>query len=531
MLPTKRNDLRSQWEDAEVLVKSLCHPNAYSHPVTEIKLIETHISWVILTGRYAYKLKKPLNLGFLDYTTLARRRHFCHEELRLNRRLAPEIYLAVEPITGSYDKPLVGGTGEAIEFAVKMHQFPQDALLSQFITHNEFSPQLAEKIAHAVARFHDGIEKARNDSPYGTPEAVLAPMKQNFDTVRERLSEVVLIKPLEVLEKWTRYRYEALIDLLRQRKQSGFIRECHGDMHLGNIALIDGEVTIFDGIEFNAYIRWIDVISELAFLVMDLDDREVEDMAQRVLNRYLQDSGDYESLPLLRWYQVYRAMVRAKVTSIRASQAHLTAKERDKLLHLYTSYIRLAQRYTVKTQPALVITHGVSGSGKSTLCQNIAAEPGVIWIRSDIERKRLYGLNSLARTRSDLESGVYSIGASDRTYNRLLELARIIIQAGFKALVDATFLRASQRDHFRRLAENENVPFLILDIYASEMALQKRIQKRLDHGLDPSEAGLEVLEYQLKTSENLSLQELQNTLKIDSELEFPMDLIRVRLAG
>jgi aminoglycoside phosphotransferase family enzyme/predicted kinase len=525
------NTVAETWNQAEKLAAALSQKTPYPHSVTKIEMIETHISWVFLTGPFAYKIKKPIDLGFVDYTTLKRREHFCHEELRLNRRLAPEIYLAVVPITGTVETPSVEGSGEPIEFAVKMRQFEQSDLLTHYIERKQLTPPMAEEIAHRMARFHRSITRAPENSPHGTPQAVLGPMKQNFITIRAHLSDWNLTKLLDTLEQWVLARHRALAGILHQRKALGFIRECHGDMHLGNIALVDGKVTIFDGIEFNDQIRWIDVASELAFLVMDLDDRNAGTLAQRVLNRYLQESGDYLSLKLLRFYQVYRAMVKAKVSVIRAAQRDTTEAERQALFELYQSYINLATRYTRPGHAAVIITHGVSGAGKSTLCQQLAELPGIIWIRSDIERKRLHGLEVLDRSHSPVGKGLYGADATDLTYERLLTLSKVITEAQFTVLVDATFLSFTQRQAFRELARTKKRPFLILNFQAGEAILHARIQSRQTQGGDPSEASADVLRYQLTHREPLSAEEQPQALTIDSAHAWPLATIKAWLAS
>ncbi|MCP4409181.1 MAG: AAA family ATPase [Gammaproteobacteria bacterium] len=528
-MSTENPETSESYQQAARLITSLLQPAPYPHPVNHIEMIETHISWVILTGSFVYKIKKPVNLGFVDYTDLKRREYFCHQELQLNRRLAPKIYLAVVPITGPITQPSVDGDGSAIEFAVKMHQFPQGSLLNRLIENKRLTPELVDHIAHHVAHFHTGIEVAGKDTPYGSPEAVLAPMQQNFSTIRAHISNKALLKPLEPLEQWTYSRYQMLETTLRQRKNQGFIRECHGDMHLGNIALIDKEITIFDGIEFNEQIRWIDVISELAFLVMDLDDRGTPQLGQRLLNHYLQETGDYGGLALLRFYQVYRAMVKAKVNAIRLSQGHLATRQRQDLIRLYRSYTQLAISYTGDRKPALIITHGLSGSGKSTLCQQLAEQQGFIWIRSDVERKRLYGLEASEHSRSEIRKGLYTEQAGKRTYKWLLTLANRITDAGFTALVDATFLRSDQRSAFIELANSNNLPWWVLNIHAIENTLRRRIQARLARADDPSEASLDVLTLQLRTRDPLNGDELKHSIDIDSKSEYSIDAIKTRL--
>ena len=343
---------------AEQLIASLQNSNAFAHPTEHIRTIETHISWVILTGMFAYKIKKPINLGFLDYSSLQKRKYFCHEELRLNRRLAPHIYLEVVAFYGDLSNPTMGGKGNAIEYAVKMKQFPQHCLLNHMIENGQLSPNLVKRIAHRVADFHQQIDRARKNSDFGTPQQVLLPMTENFRTINAHLTEKALLNPLLPIRHWTWSQFNRLESLLWERKTQGFIRECHGDMHLRNIAFIDEEICIFDGIEFNEHIRWIDVISELAFLVMDLDDRAAPQLAQRALNHYLQETGDFGGLALLRFYQVYRAMVKAKVNAIRLAQGHISSSERQSLERVYRSYIALAELYTRLASLALSLPMG-----------------------------------------------------------------------------------------------------------------------------------------------------------------------------
>lgn len=482
------------------LIEALRRPETYPHAVQDIEVVQTHISTVLLTGEYAYKIKKPVDLGFLDFSTLEARRRYCEEELRLNRRLAPRIYLEVLGFTGRPEAPRIGGPGEPFEYAVKMRQFPQRQLLDRVLARGELKAEVMDEVARRTARFHAEAAAAGRDTPFGTPEAVLAPMTQNFEQLRPLLRDPARLEQLGRIEAWTLARHAELRPLLAARKQAGCIRECHGDMHLGNIALLEEGVTIFDGIEFNDYFRWIDVLSELAFLTMDLDDRGAHALSHRVLNAYLAESGDYAGLRLLRFYQVYRAMVRAKVASIRLAQG-LEGAERARVLAAYQGYADLAERYTRRPRPAVLITHGVSGSGKSTAALALVEALGAIQVRSDVERKRLFGLAAGARSRSTLGAGLYTAEATQRTYARLLELAEDIVTAGFAVIVDATFLTRAQREPFATLAARLGVPFGILACSAEPAELRRRVERRLADGADPSEASLEVLEAQLRCVE------------------------------
>jgi aminoglycoside phosphotransferase family enzyme/gluconate kinase len=498
------------------LIRALLDPDRYDHPVARVELVETHISWVLLAGEYAYKIKKPVDLGFLDFSTLPKRRHFCEEELRLNRRLAPQIYLGVVPITGTIAVPRIGAAGEPIEYAVKMRRFAQEAQLDRVLGRGELKPQHIDALADELARFHGEIAVAAPGTPFGEPDAVYAPMHENFEQIRPRV-DAPLHAPLVRLEQWTQAAHKRLASVLAARKRDGFIRECHGDAHLANMALLDSEVVLFDCLEFNENLRWIDIMSELAFAVMDLDDRGRPDFGWRLLNRYLEQTGDYAGLGLLRFYQVYRALVRAKVAAIRLSQPGLRDEDRARAVDEYQGYMELAERYTQPRATPLLITHGVSGSGKSTVAQMLLESYGAVRVRSDVERKRLAGLHPMARSESGLDSGLYSADLSRQTYARLGELARVVIGSGLPVIVDATFLRRVQRDAMRALATSLEVPFVILDTTAPDDVLRARVRIRRELGHDVSEATAVVLERQLATRELLGAEERAHSVRIETE--------------
>ncbi len=498
------------------LIQGLLQPTAWPESVTEIRHIETHISTVLLTGEYAYKIKKPIDLGFLDFSTLARRKHFCEEEIRLNSRLAPQIYRDVVPITGTPSQPRIGGAGQVIEYAVRMNQFEPDALLSNHL--DLLTAERIDQLAQIVADFHGRIAVADLNQSFGTVQTIFAPMAENFVQIRALidLSDADQ-QQLNQLESWTKGELESLSNLLTTRRAQGHIRECHGDMHLGNIALVDGEILIFDGIEFAPNLRWIDTISEIAFLIMDLQEKKQSNLAQRFLNSYLAITGDYEGLSVLPFYQAYRAMVRAKVDVIRLQQPDLSPNEQDSVRADYRAYLAQAEGYTCEVEPALIITHGLSGSGKSTAIMALLNELSAIQIRSDIERKRLASLAASANSGSALCQGIYHPQATENTYSHLKQLAEIIIKAGYVAIVDATFLKHSHRLSFHELAQELGVPFLILDFEVPEDMLRKRINQRLAEGGDPSEANQDVLNTQLINQQPLMLDEEILSIKITPE--------------
>jgi uncharacterized protein len=498
------------------LIKSLQEPSIYDHEVKDLSIVETHISWVVLTGPYAYKIKKPVNLGFLDFSTLDKRHYYCKEELRLNRRLAPLTYIDVVTITGTQQAPVLNGTGPPLEYAVQMVQFPQQAQLDRVLARHALTDKHIHQLAQKVAVFHDTVDAADKNAPYGTPERVHDQVMQNFAQISPRLGHSTDIDRLGEIKSWTEAEYERRFDTLTARKRNGFIRECHGDMHLRNIALVNEELLIFDCIEFSDDLRWIDVMSEVAFVVMDLEDRRQPNFARQFLNAYLEHTGDYAGLTVLRYYLCYRAMVRAMVSAIRAEQSGLIQDDKQQALADYGEYTALALSYTTISQPALIITHGLSGSGKTTVTASLLAHQPIIRLRSDVERKRIHGLPAGARSDSTLGAGLYRTEVSQKTYDHLAELSNTLLAAGFTVVVDAAFLKRSERYAFRTLAEHLGVPFAILDCQASEETLLNRITVRERQGIDASEANAAVLTHQLATHEPLTNQERALTLTIET---------------
>jgi aminoglycoside phosphotransferase family enzyme/predicted kinase len=475
-----------------------------------LPIVETHISYVLLGGEYAYKVKKAVNLEFLDFTTLEKRRFYCEEELRLNRRLAPSIYLDVVPITGSPGNnvvPILEGKGSPLEYAVKMRQFDQDGLLSRVLARDELTSERVDEIAAEVASFHGRTARAAADLPYGRSEQVIAPARQNFSQMIDVVSDPNDRAILEQLRTWTDAEANRCRQVFEARNRDGYVRECHGDLHLGNIALISGRVTLFDCIEFNPSMRWIDVMSDVAFLVMDLRDRKRPDLAARFLNAYLELTGDYAGLAVLRFYVTYRALVRARIAILRLAQT-TSGDDRQRLIAEYRGYLALAVAATGRPHPVLLITHGVTGSGKTTRAQAVVDSMGAIRIRSDVERKRLQGLQALARTASAPGEGLYTSDRDRQTYDRLAELARTVVAVGYTAIVDAAFLQRWQRDLLKDVAVGLNVPFTIADCSAPEPVLRERVMRRSERGRDASEATIDVLEHQLAHADPLSSEEL-----------------------
>ncbi len=491
-------------------------------------MIETHISWVFLAGEYAYKVKKPVRLAFLDFSTLAARRRCCEEELRLNRRTAPGVYLSVVPIAGSRLHPRLGAEGVALEYALQMRRFDQDALAVEIARRGELDGGRIDALASAVAAFHAGLSGAASSSGHGSHEQIVAPALSNFDEIARYLVDPAQKERLDRLRAWTQREGERLRTAFAERARDGFIRECHGDLHLGNIAYVEGRAVPFDCIEFSAELRWIDLMNEVAFLVMDLLEHRLDAQAWRFLNAWLEATGDYHGLRVLNYYLVYRALVRAKIVLIRAHQAGDVVDPGEVREGGYGSYIGLAEHIARPRQAALVVMHGLAGSGKSTVAQALLECAGAMRVRSDVERKRLHGLAARARTHSGFDAGIYAPDITGRTYARLKGLVRDVVDSGYPAIVDAAFLRRALREEFRELARELRAPFVIVTCRASHAEMRRRVARR-DAGMDDaSEAGVAVLEEQRVSEEPLDPAELAYAVSIETEAELSVLLARVR---
>lgn len=440
-------------------------------------LIETHISWVLLAGRHAYKVKKPLRLPFVDYSTLERRRHCCEEELRLNRRLAPALYLDVVAITGSAQAPAIGADGPAIEYAVHMRRFDDGALLSERLRARALGAADIDACAALLARFHREAPVARADSGFASAQQRVALARAALDGA----APLATADEALLLSRWLAVQGRRLAPHWAERLRGGHVRECHGDLHLANLIAVDGGVQAFDGIEFDPALRWIDVIDDIAFPVMDLQAQGRGDLAFRLLNAWLDASGEHDGLTGLRHALVYRALVRAQVARLRRDVAQ-ARRYLDAALH----WIRHAP-------PWLAVMHGLPGSGKSFVSQRLLQAHGAIRLRSDVERKRLFGLDATADSRGSGQD-IYRGDATRRTYDALFAGARTALRAGWPVVLDAAFLRQAEREAAAALARERHVPWRIVHCEAPPEVLRERLRTRQGDASEADEGTLAVLQ-------------------------------------
>lgn len=506
------SDHHGNYVNQQKLIAALRDTRCYAPVAPSVQVIETHISWVLLAGEYAYKIKKAINLGFLDYTELEARNLYCDEEIRLNRRTAPDIYLGTVAIGGSPEAPEFGAQ-PALEYAVKMRRFDSASLMDDLLLRGKISAQHIDRLAAVIARFHSALPAVDADSAFGTAVSVNAAALQNFEQLRALLTGHADRENIAALEAATEAEYAECKEIFEMRRTQGFVRECHGDLHLGNIVLVGDEPVPFDCIEFNPALRWIDVMDEIAFSVMDLLHREHSELAWRLLNAYLEAGGDYGGLSVLRFYLAYRATVRAKVCAIRVAQTRNSGRAKSDEMVACRSYLALARQCLGQYRPALIITHGLPGSGKTTFSQFALQQMGAIRVRSDVERKRQFGLGTLENSRA-VVGDIYSPEATRRTYARLHELARSILLAGFPVIVDAAFLQQDEREAFRELAQNMSVPFVIASLHAEDSRLRERIRQRRN---DASEADVAVLDMLQSKQQPLLPRELSCTAIFTTE--------------
>jgi len=518
----------------EHLIDQLCLPETYPHTVEVITTIETHISVVFLTGEFAYKLKKPVDFGFLNFTKKKDREFFCRQEVRLNQRTAPDLYLDVVPIYQNLEGQILFEPPSApevmtspVDYLVKMNQFEPNWVLGRYLSDHCLTREQESQLAKRIAQLHLTANQVVTESHLGEPETLLQPMLDNFPILLENCS--TNYKPrLQALLDWTNQQFESLRPLLVKRKQQGFIRECHGDLHLDNITLINDTPTLFDGIEFNDEFRWIDGISDLAFLLIDLDFRGQSALKRRVLSQYLEITGDYPALELLSFYQVYRSLVRAKISALRLKQLTKGSPEHHHFKQITIQYIEQAEAEAFdKPAPKIVLLQGVSGSGKSHFSKQLLQSLDAVVIRSDIERKRLFGIHATERLSEFDRKALYSSDMSQKTYQQLQSLTKQISQFGFSVIVDATFLKQSHRQAFSDLADSLGYDCKLIYIDADlDTATQAVAQRQLLNN-DPSDADISVMKQQRQIIQPPTSTEDSLTLNA-SELRkfFPEHLIQ-----
>lgn len=499
-------------------LQGLLNANAYPHECNRIELVETHISWLLLTGAYAYKVKKPVVFSFLDFSTLELREHYCREELRCNRAFAPALYEDVVPIwrreNGSVQ---MGGKADGnqapLEWAVKMRQFEQNAQLDRLLGRGGLTRAMLAAFGRELAARHAALPRLQNTAD-ALDRSVLKPVRDNFaEILPTQLGDrhAALVRRVRAdTERLT----EQLSGLFEDRLKTGFLRECHGDLHLSNLVLIDNHVTAFDCLEFNADLRWIDTISDVAFLFMDCAERERRDLAYAFLDQYLDASGDYRGAQLLAYFAAYRSVVRAKVAALRYEQ-----DATDETATRFTTHMAWARDWLERRPGMLILMCGLSGAGKSYVAERLVPLLPALRLRSDIARKMVAGLGADARTGSGVAEGLYSPASSDAAFASLAQLTEDLLRTGENVIVDATFIERARRETFLALAASIGTQAHVVWCQAPVELLRERITQREAANRDPSEATVDVLDYQLTRFEEPGAAEPLISIATDAAID------------
>ncbi len=494
-------------ESIPTLIKQMLKPDFYPHPISKkIQLVQTHISYILLTGDYAYKVKKPVNFGFLDFSTLKKRSHFCQEELRLNKRGAAPLYLEVLPITQDGEQYHLGGTTKAVEYALKMHQFPQEGLLSTMLEQGKLSESHIEELGKVVARYHSQTETSDYIRSFGEVDKVRRSIDENYEVTSKYIPKAQTETQYKETKAYTDNFFTQHPELFINRFKNDCIRECHGDLHLHNICMWHSQILLFDCIEFNESFRFVDVMYDIAFTVMDLEARKRKDLANIFLNTYLEQTGDWEGLQLLPLYLSRQAYVRAKVNSFLLDESEVSVDVKEESRKIAADYYKQAWNYTKPQQGKLFLMSGVSGSGKSTVARYLSPKLGAIRIRSDAVRKHLAGIPLLERGSDKL----YTEAMSSKTYSKLLELGIMLTTQGFTVILDAKYDKQNIRADAIAAAKKHQIPLKIIYCTAPEEILRDRLNRRSG---DITDATADLLSSQLQNAEPFSDEE-KSYLKI-----------------
>jgi len=483
----------------DALIRSLLEPGTYpeSERPASVTLVETHISWLFFTGRFVYKVKKPLNFGFLDFTSLEQRRFYCLEEVRLNRRLSPDVYLGVVEIWEEGGRYAMHETGRVVEYAVKMRQLPGDRWLSGLLRRGEASPALMQRIARRIAAFHAVAEGGEHATELGGIVTVRFNTGENFTQTEDQVGLTVTAEAHDRVRAYTEGFLDARAALFARRETEGRIRECHGDLHADQICVENG-LAFIDCIEFNERFRYSDVAADIAFPAMDLDYYGRPDLSAELVREYVAASGDGGTLEVLDFYKCYRAFTRGKVRGFRLRQPALSDSERRAAIDQAARYYELASRYAALPGPLLIVLCGLMGTGKSSLAQALAPRLGASLVTSDIVRKELAGIAPEERRAESWGEGIYGDELTKRTYEELCRRAAERLQAGDIVLLDASFREAAWRARARETARAAGAPFLLIETVCPDPIVRRRLAERRT---GPSDGRLELLDRQREAFE------------------------------
>jgi aminoglycoside phosphotransferase family enzyme/predicted kinase len=480
----------------EALIRGMSDPAVYPHKPVSVQVIQTHISAVFLAGEFVYKVKKPLNLGFLDFTTLERRRYFCEQEVKLNSRFSEGIYHGVVDICETESGLNLSGQGATIEVAVLMSRIPEDRIMTNMLKKDLITSDILDRLADRIVYFHSHASGGPGIAGFGSAEVIHRNVKENFDQTLPFVGRTIDQNTYYQIERLSLDFIETHGDLLLRRMRGGFIRDCHGDLHVDHVVILD-DIMLYDCIEFNDRFRYGDTAADLAFLLMDLDFQGYPAFAKHVAERYAHTSQDTELLKLLSFYRSYRAFVRGKVLGFELEESEISDAERERAVSTANDYFRLSLSYLKPPpRPALIIMCGLMATGKSFIAAKLAKRLGVALLRSDEIRKDLHGVKRSQRRFDMFREGIYTANATERTYEALFSAAEKSLSLGRSIILDASFMSYEHRSRARKLARDAKALFRLIECAAAEEVIKGRLEKRLAQRDEPSDARREILDSQ-----------------------------------
>jgi aminoglycoside phosphotransferase family enzyme/predicted kinase len=476
----------------------MLRPDFYPHRPSTIELVQTHISYVLLAGEEVYKVKKSVRFSFLDFSTPAQRRYYCEEEVRLNRRLAPDVYRGVVAIAATDDGFRLTDTDDpkVVDWAVWMRRLPEERMLSELLVRDEVEIEQIGAIAAKLVEFHRAADSSPQITANGAPELLAELMRRDFAEVERFRGSAVSREDDEAIQSFCLRFVEERAELLRRRQDEGWIRDCHGDLRADHICLTDG-IAIFDCIEFEPRFRYRDVAAEIGFLAMDIDYRGHREYAERLVSTYATMAGDRHLPELLPLYQCYLAYIRGKVDSLKSVESEVPEEDRAAARESAAAHFALAYRYTWSTSALVVAVGGLSGSGKTTLAEVLCRRTGFAHFNSDRIRKELAGLPADEMLRGAAVSGLYTDERTDETYAALLRKAGEVLKRRGGVVVDATFQRRSDRDALVEIARDRDVPLLFVECVCAEPEIRRRLDERAARGVGASDADWEIYRTQV----------------------------------
>lgn len=506
----------------DTMIAAMSRPEFYPHSPDSVRVMQTHISHVFLAGDEVYKVKKPVRFTFLDFSRLDRRRFFCHEEVRLNRRLAEDVYRGVVSICKTGDGYRLGDEAdpEAVEYAVHMRRLPDECTLDCLLERNEANAEMMDLVAKRLSDFHRRAEAGPAVAANGSPGAIMRILQDNFINVQSFRDQTIAARDDDAIQDFSDDFMMRYGKLFLRRQDEDRIRDCHGDLHSEHLCFAE-RLIIFDCIEFNTHLRYCDVASEVAFLAMDLDYHRRRDLAEHLVYRYAEYAQDPDVTKLASFYKCYRAYVRGKVDSLKSVESEVDVEERAAAAASARRHFELAYRYTWDNSPSIVVVCGLSGSGKSLLATMLSHRTGFIAVNSDVVRKHLAGLSATAHQAAGYEEGLYDPKHSVRTYQALLEAASSELEAGHGVILDATFMKRSDRDAVRKLAASCQAPVLFVECHCSEEIVRKRLAERARHGKTVSDADGAIYLEQRRRFEPFGADEADHCLRLDTDREIP----------